>query len=124
MPPEEINFIDETDDFSSGQPIEFASILWRQIDRILKAGSYGADRLYINSVNELHQILLPHHDKDYRAFIDDRRKEFLEILQEYPPSKRDKIFFQLEKKMAYQMFGELIRLMTKKGLLPEKGIRT
>ena len=117
-----LGFIDEGEEFSSGQPVDFASILWRQLDRILKAGSYGADRLYVNSVNELHQILLPHHDKEYRAFMEDIHDKFAVALLEYPPHKRDQIIPQLEKKMAFRMFGQLIKLMTKKGLLPEKAI--
>lgn len=105
-----------------GIKIDFASLLWQQLNRILKAGSYGANKIYVSSVLELHQVLAPHHSQKYLALIDKLQVQCAETLARYPPAQREKVRPELERKLAFVMFGELNKLMTIKGLLPEKAI--
>ena len=117
-----LEFMDIDDDRSTSKPVDFAFLLWKQLDRILKTGSYNATPLYVSSVLELHQILKPFHDKKYIEFIKSLKDNFEIQIAETHPRDRDSLRPILEKKMAFEMFGALVQLMTNKSLLPAKAL--
>lgn len=119
---DDLQFISPEADEWTGQPVEMATLLWRQVDRIMKAGTYNVDHIYVSGVMELHQFLYPYHTREYVACYDKLKKDMITELNKINPKQRDAIRPKLEKRLCFVLFGKQIELMTNRGILPVKAL--
>ena len=120
--PNEVQFIDPDTDEWLGRDVDFSTLIWRQLDRIMKAGTYNCDAVYTNGVMELHQVLQPYHSPWYTTEYDKLKKQLDEAISKIHPNQRNTLMPKLEKRFAFLLFGNQIVLMTNCGILPVKAL--
>lgn len=118
---EYIDFDDPTE--YGGRDVDYSTLLWRQIDRILKAGTYGIDEVYITGVLELYRMLEPYWDVRFIDWYTVTKQKYMNLVDEVEPNKQGGMMKNVERQFAHVLFGKLMALMTNRGLLPMKALK-
>ena len=115
---DEVEFLDIESE-KVGAKIDFSLILLRQLDRILKALSFGYESEFIQSVKALEVLLTPYRDKRYF-------EEFNVVIMKFklkeekirPDDNKALILMDLEYEKAIEIYGLLMGLINRKAFIP------
>jgi len=123
MEEHDIQFLDVERDSTIHTKLDYASILFRQIERIMLAAHQGITVTYIDNIENLSMMLSPYTDK----LFEEDKKEIKKRVKltvgnmgvQYTEAGK---ITDVEKEAAKDMFIALMKLMARKAFLPPESI--
>lgn len=109
-------------DFNStgtmNERVDYPTMLLMQINRIAQASILGLEKSYIDGIDDLECFIEPSKDDEFRRDIEKINEWIASKVNKNEPRKRGIVLKSLSKEHARQKLAAIMRLISRKGLLP------
>jgi len=113
--------------FNQPDSLDYDLIIFRQLDRLGIIAAQGKSEEFFVGVEILEKILSPRIDSEYDEFAKDWKTKYDEVLKEYRArrvkegSRALEDFMRKKIELALEKLDELMKLMDRVAILPQRG---